>query len=281
MPKIQWFPGHMRKALGEIQVRILRADLVVEVLDARAPQSTHNPVLADVATQTPVLHVLSKQDLADPTVTTAWLRVYPSGTALALTLSGRDPTVAHRLEASALRLASRAGKAKTPVQAVIVGIPNVGKSSLINRLAGRRKVIVRNEPGVTRQQQPITVSRRLVVWDTPGVLSPDLRDQLVAVRLAAIGAIGAAAVDVQEVAAFLVDYLSSCYPRALERVYGVSSGNSGAAQAIEEVAKRRGFLSQGGEPDTERAAQAILKDFESGRLGRISLERPHQATTLD
>ena len=275
MTLVQWFPGHMRKALGDIQRRLLRADLVIEILDARAPHSTHNALLADLASGKPVLHILAKEDLADPIVTAAWLRSYAWGTALALTIAGHDPAVARRLGALAVRLANRQGTVSHQAQAVVIGIPNVGKSTLINMLAGRRRAIVRNEPGVTRREQAIVVNTRLTIWDTPGVLLPDLRDQSVAVRLAAMGSISAAAFDVEEVATFVVEYLASHYPHALERSYGLAGPKQGAALTIEAIAQRLGHLRQGGTPDVARAARNILQDLGAGRLGRISFEGPH------
>ena len=272
MSHVQWFPGHMRRAVRGIEQRIRRADLVIEVLDARAPQSTHSPLLAELASGKRVLRVLAKHDLADTDATASWLRSYASGTALALTLSGDDPTVARRVKSVAVRLAS-AGRGKSrPVYAVVVGIPNVGKSTLINRLAGRRKTIARNEPGVTRQEQAIAVMAGLMMWDTPGVLSADIPDQSVARRLAALGALSTATFDVEEVAAFLADYLALHYPIALKRVYGVVKPEEGAEQVIDAIAKRRGYRGPGNTIDTTRAARTLLHDFGTGRLGRVSLE---------
>jgi len=274
MSRIQWFPGHMHKALRGIEQRLRRADLVIEILDARAPRSTRSPLLAELTTEKPVLRILAKQDLADIDVTASWLRSYGAGTALALTLSGNDPTVARRVKALAIRLATKGGRKSRPIHAVVVGIPNVGKSTFINRLVGRRKTIVRNEPGVTRQEEAVAVTGGLTVWDTPGVLWPDLEDQCVARRLAAIGAVGINAFDVEEVAAFLADYLTSHYPLALEYAYGVGVLHGVAAEVTDAIARRRGYLGPGGTVDTNRAARTLLRDLGTGRLGRVSLESP-------
>jgi len=280
--QIHWFPGHMNKARREIKAALARIDVVIEVLDARLPRASANPMLEQLRGARPCLRVLAKADLADPEVTRAWLK----------TLAGQPDVRTLALDASragAVRgvprlcrelAPQRRGPGK-PVRCLVVGIPNVGKSTLINSLVGRRVARVGDRPAITRGQQRVQLDADVVVSDTPGVLWPKLEDQQAARRLAASGAIGEAAFDVREVACFAAGFLAQSYPALLKARYGLESLPDEPHRIVEAVGRRRGFLVKGGDVDFDRAAEVLLRELRSGLLGRISFERPETGPAAD
>ena len=302
---VQWYPGHMHKARREMQEALARTDALIEVRDARLPASSANPVLAELAPGLPRLCVLTREDLADPAWTAEWLAALErrgtisdtnpdtdtdtnTGTAghagatrtIALDLGQRDATrnLPSLLDALAgPRAASRIG----PRIAMIVGIPNVGKSTLINRLVGRRIAVTGNEPAVTKRQQSValagTMGDRWHLRDTPGVLWPDLHNVRGAFRLAASGAVRDTAMDSGEVAAQLLDELRGRYDAALRDRFGAALPLEEAVATLEAIGRGRGCLGGGGLVDFDRAARVLLDEFRSGRLGRLTLETPAMA----
>jgi len=284
---IQWYPGHMHKARREMQEALARTDALIEVRDARLPASSANPVLGELAPELPRLCVLTRDDLADPGCTADWLRALEARPAeatpqqaLALDLGQRDAARAlpARLDAVAgPRSSGRIG----PRIAMIVGIPNVGKSTLINRLAGRQIAVTGNEPAVTKRQQSVALAGSLGdrwhLRDTPGVLWPDLHNVRGGFRLAASGAVRDTAMDSAEVAAELLDELRGRYDALLHERFGTDLPLDEAVVTLEHIGRQRGCLGGGGLVDFDRAARLLLDEFRSGRLGRITLETPAMA----
>jgi len=287
---IQWYPGHMHKARREMQEALARTDALIEVRDARLPASSANPVLAELAPGLPRLCVLTRDDLADPDCTAQWLGALealggraaeaPPMQALALDLGQREAarSLPARLDSVAgPRASSRIG----PRIAMIVGIPNVGKSTLINRLAGRQIAVTGNEPAVTKRQQSVALAGSLGdrwhLRDTPGVLWPDLHNVRGGFRLAASGAVRDTAMDSAEVAAELLDELRGRYDALLRERFGTTLPLDEAVETLEAIGRLRGCLGGGGLVDFDRAARLLLDEFRSGRLGRITLETPAMA----
>ena len=275
---IQWFPGHMhltRKAIGE---RIREIDVVIELLDARLPGSSANPMLAELIQGKPALKVLSKQDLADPARTALWLAHYnalPGVRALGLDTSMRSPAKA--LIEACQPLASNRGGMTKPMRVLICGIPNVGKSTLINTLKGKRAAKTGDEAGVTKLEQRITLADDFYLYDTPGVLWPRIIVAQSGYNLAASGAIGVNAFDDEEVALELLNYLIPHYPQALQAHYKVNDVTSHTdAQLLEAIGRQRGAVQSGGRVNTAKAADIVIHDFRSGALGRLSLETPEE-----
>ncbi len=268
---IQWYPGHMAKAKREILDHLQQVDMVVELADARAPVSTRNPDLQAINAK-PVLIALTKEDLADPSVTEQWLAFWRTEAVSAVVLDlQQSKGVGHLIQA----MQTLAPKKRRLPRALIVGIPNVGKSTLINRLAGRSSAKTGAKPGVTRGRQWIK-AKNIQLLDTPGVLWPKFDDQEAARRLALIAAIRDDIFDWEETALWLVNYLEKHYPDILpQRYQTVTKG----LQWLDEIGRRRGCLRSGGVVDTELAAKALLQDFRTGKLGRISLERPPLTST--
>ena len=275
---IQWFPGHMhltRKAIGE---RIADIDVVIEMLDARLPGSSANPMLAELIHGKPALKVLSKQDLADPERTTSWLAHYnaqPNVRAIALDTSMTSPAKA--LIQACHQLAPLRGGMVKPMRVLICGIPNVGKSTLINTLKGKRAAKTGDEAGVTKLEQRITLADDFYLYDTPGVLWPRIIVAQSGYNLAASGAIGVNAFDEEEVALELLNYLIAHYPQALQdryKIQDVASHND--EQMLEAIARQRGAVQSGGRANTTKAAHLLIHDFRSGVLGRLTLETPKE-----
>lgn len=276
MAKINWFPGHMAKARRQISEIIPKIDVVIEVLDARIPLSSMNPVLTKVRRDKPVLRLLSKADLADPDVTEQWQRFYEKEqNIIVLPIVMQDKKQLARIPNLCRKLASHRGGIGKPVRSVVVGIPNVGKSTLINGLAGKKVARVGDEPAVTRAQQRIQIANDFTLMDTPGIMWPSPDSELGGYRLAASGAIRDTAVEYEDIALFAVDYLAQRYPQALKDRYKLVTIADTAMECMEAIARHRACI-KGGSVDWHKVSEIILKDLRNGSLGRISLEEPER-----
>lgn len=273
---IRWFPGHMSKAFEQIQDLIKRVDVVIEVLDARLPHSSANHKLQELRRTKPWIKVLNKHDLADPDITKAWVREFELQAGVrALPLSSKKHADTKPLIKLCQTMAPpKRGKPGFPVRVMVVGIPNVGKSTLINTLAGKSMAKVGDKPAITTTTQLIDLRNGVVLNDTPGVLWPDMSDQDGAYRLAASGAIGANAMDSTEVGFFAGEYLMRRYPELILTRYGLQELPATPHDLLLAVGRRLGCLTGGGEVDMNRTAEALLRELRSGKIGRISLEEP-------
>lgn len=278
---ISWFPGHMAKARRQLQDLLKRVDLVVEVCDARLPLSSRNPDLNELAAHKKRLLLLNKADLADPAQTALWLSRFQDKGLTALAIKANKDRNAvlkaiERLTAHKTQRAIARGFSK-PARAMVVGVPNVGKSTLINAIAGRSAFKVQDRPGVTRAAQWIKVSDQLELLDTPGMLWPKLNDQQAAKRLAYIAAVRDEVVDVYHLALGLLSELMSVKPKGLMERYNLADDQLAGQALMEAICRSRGFLLKGGECDLLRGAVCVLDEFRAGKLGRITLESPEQA----
>ena len=285
MKDIQWFPGHMAKTRRQITKSLPLVDAVAELLDARIPLSSRNPEFDRLTGRKPRLVILNKADMADPNVTDRWMQYFKKQGAAVITADSKNGKGVNRFGAAlrellSERLAALAAKGMQgrPIRVMILGIPNVGKSSLINRLAGSKRAKAEDRAGVTRTQQWIKTSEGVELLDTPGVLWPKFEDQEVAVRLAMTGAIRDDTLDKEALAARLLALLHESYPAAVEARYKIPQDAEGTGyELMEQMAKNRGMLLSGGVPNTERAAITLLDEFRGAKLGRISLEQPEKA----
>lgn len=280
---IQWFPGHMNAARRQAAESMEKVDLVIEVLDARVPQASSNPMIESLrrARQRPCLKILNKSDLADPSATKEWLAHYgaqPQVTAVAL--SCRKPADVAKVMPLALKLAPHRGTALKPLRVMIMGIPNVGKSTLMNALLKKRVAKVGDEPAVTKQQQRLHLGNNIILTDTPGMMWPKIEHPTDGLMLAASHAIGVNAIIEEEVATFLADLLLQHYPQLLAARYGLKPEGMDGVGVVEAIAARRGYRLKGGDVDVEKAAHTLLQDYRSGALGRISLETPKRRIEL-
>ncbi len=279
---IQWFPGHMTKTRRMIAANLPMVDGAVAILDARVPLSSCNPELTGLLGGKPWMVLLNKADMADQAMTAQWIRYYRDKGIPALAtdcLSGRGirqfvPTVQEQLLRELIEKRRKAGMVGRPVRLMIVGIPNVGKSSFINRMAGAKRAKVEDRPGVTRTKQWVRVDAQTEFLDMPGVLWPKLDDQEAALRLAFTGAIRDQVLDVEALAMLLLEFLHAQYPQSLAERYKLETQETEGNVLLEMVGRRRGMLLHGGVVDTERAAITVLDDFRGARLGRITLESP-------
>jgi ribosome biogenesis GTPase A len=273
--KIGWFPGHMhraRKVMAELMPRI---DVVIEVLDARLPRSSSNPLLDEMRQGRPCLKVLNKSDLADPEVTTLWVAHFQRKQGVnPLAVSATSPGEVKRIKKLCLSMSKRRPSPLRPVRAMIVGIPNVGKSTLMNALVGRRVARAANEAAITRKTKHIDLSDELTISDTPGILWPNLEDQQGAFRLAASGAIRESALDFDEVALFAADFMLKSYPDLLAKRYKLKEMPENGTDLLTTIGAKRGCLIKGGEVDWNKVTTLFLNEFRGGLMGRISLERP-------
>lgn len=282
MKDIQWFPGHMAKTRRMIAKSLPLVDAVAELLDARLPQSSRNPEFNRMTGRKPRLVILNKADMADPDITGRWMQYYKNKGYAVITADSKNgkgvkqfaPALRELLKDQLQRYADKGMKGR-PIRVMILGIPNVGKSSLINRLAGGKRAKAEDRAGVTRTQQWIKTSDGVELLDTPGVLWPKLDDQEVAVRLAMTGAIRDDILDKEALAARLLTLLHQEYPQAIAERYKIAPEQEGEGfELLELMAKNRGMLLSGGVPNTERAAITLLDEFRGTKLGRISLEKP-------
>ena len=283
MKTIQWFPGHMAKTRRAITVNLKLVDAVVELIDARTPMSSRNPEIDSLTAKNPRMILMNKCDLADADAINAWVSYFKKNNITALAVdckSGKGlnkvlPTLKATVLSELMEKRERSGMAGAPVRLMILGIPNVGKSSLINRLAGSKRAKVEDRPGVTRTKQWVKLKDNTELLDMPGVLWPKFEDQQAAMRLAFTGAISDDILDVETLAMNLLSYLAESYPKSLAERYKVEAeeGDTGF-MLLEKVGRKRGMMISGGEINTERAAITVLDEFRSGKLGRITLEMP-------
>ena len=282
---IQWYPGHMTKAGRMISANVQNVDAVCEILDARIPLASRNPDIDTLAAGKPRLVLLNRADLADPKVTALWREWFKArGLAVLETdcrsgrgVNGFAPAVRALLKDLLAQRAAK-GQATRAVRVMVLGIPNVGKSTFINRVAGKKAAAVSDRPGVTRGRQWISVDRGLELLDTPGILWPRFDSQEVGELLAVTGAIKDDVLDRETLAANFLVRLSRLYPDALRQRYKLEPDSGMAGwELLEAAAKKRGFLAGRGEYDTERMSAVLLDEFRGGKLGRITLERPADA----
>jgi ribosome biogenesis GTPase A len=276
---IQWFPGHMTSARKKAAETMEFIDVVVEVLDARAPEASCNPLIRELRAhrQRPCLKILNKADLADPEATRAWIDFYnaqPGVKAVALTC--KNVSDAARVPKLCAALAPHRNSTLKPLRMMIMGIPNVGKSTLMNMLLKRRVAHVGDEPAVTKSQQTHNINERMTLTDSPGLMWPKIERTEDGLMLAAIHAIGRNAVIEEEVAEYLAGILLARYSASLTERYGVVAGETDGIGVVEAIARKRGcFLkNNSGELDMDKAAMILLTEFRAGKLGRISLETP-------
>ena len=277
---IQWFPGHMTSARKKAAETMALTDVVIEVCDARLPEASSNPMIRDLRLhrQRPCLKLLNKSDLADPAVTQAWLDYYNSQPGVkAVAISSKKPGEAARVPALCKGLAPHRNDGIKPLRMLIMGIPNVGKSTLMNALLKRRVAAVGDEPAVTKSQMCIDLDPTMSITDTPGLMWPKIRHDSDGFMLAASHAIGRNAVIDSEVAIFLADLLLRNYPALLAERYDIDVDGMDGVGIVEAVAKKRGCIvkgRRGGDLDLEKAGMILLTDYRGGKLGRVSLESP-------
>ena len=260
-----------------------KTDLVIEVLDARLPQASSNPMIDELRRfrQRPCLKILNKADLADPVATKAWLEYYNGQKDVhAVALSCKKPADVAKVPGLAMKLAPHRGTALKPLRMMIMGIPNVGKSTLMNALLKKRVAAVGDEPAVTKTQQRLYLGNNMILIDTPGMLWPKIAHPTDGLMLAASHAVGVNAVIEEEVATFLADQLLTRYAPLITARYGFPTEGIDGVSVIEGVAKRRAYRLKGGDLDFEKAAHTLLQDYRSGALGRISLETPESRKAL-
>ena len=282
---IQWFPGHMNSARREAAKTMETVDVIVEVLDARMPEASSNPMITELRQhrKRPCLKVLNKADLADPTVTQAWLNAYNLEAGVsAVALSCNKKGQATQVPSLCQPLAPHRNSTTKPLRMFIMGIPNVGKSTLMNVLLKRRLAKVGNEPAVTKMQQRHTLNDRMTLIDSPGLLWPKIEHPVVGLMLATIHAIGANAVVDEEIAEFLATIFLTRYPTLLTARYEFGVEGLDGAGVLEAIARKRGCLrkGKGGELDREKAARILLTEYRNGILGRTSLETPETREAL-
>ena len=290
---IQWYPGHMTQARKKAEETMEFTDIVIEVLDARVPAASHNPMIDEMRLfrQRPQLKILNKADLADPVATQAWLNYFnnlPNTKAVAL--SCKKPGDANKIPKHCLALTPHRGTHLKPLRMLIMGIPNVGKSTLMNALLNRRVAKVGDEPAVTKSQQRFDLSETMSITDTPGMMWPKIQYESDGYMLAASHAIGRNAVIDEDVALFLADNLLKNYPALLNMRYKLDTMKHNGAMLdvckmdgvdlLEAIAKRRSYKRHDGLWDTEKTAVAFLTDYRSGAIGRISLETPNSRALM-
>ncbi|SCY84642.1 Ras superfamily GTP-binding protein YlqF [Alkaliphilus peptidifermentans DSM 18978] len=283
MMNINWFPGHMKKTRELLKEQLKLIDVVYELLDARIPLSSRNPEIDEIITNKPRVVILNKADLASEDATNRWVTYYKnkgitaipvntiSGKGLRQVLAEGEAVVKEKMEALL-----RKGRRERAVRIMMVGIPNVGKSSMINKLAGKKSAQTGDRPGVTKGKQWIRLKGNLELLDTPGILWPKFEDQEVALKLAFTGAIRDQIMDVDSLALKLIEHLMKEHSKNIEERYSLAAVGETPLETMEMIAKSRGCIIKGGEFDYTRTANIILDEFRGGKIGRITLEKPSE-----
>lgn len=278
----QWYPGHMTKAKRQMQEDIKLIDLIIEIIDARIPFSSRNPDIDDFGRNKSRIVLLNKSDLADPTINASWVSYFNEQGIYCIEINSKNGNGINKINAliseacrEKIERDRKRGILNRPVRAMVVGIPNVGKSTFINSFAKKACAKTGNKPGVTKGKQWIRLSKSVELLDTPGILWPKFEDNSVGMKLAFIGSINDEILIVEELACDFIDYLRTINPGLIGARYELDENiSTSAAALLNEIARKRGCLKKGGETDVSKAAALLIDDFRSGNLGRISLERP-------
>lgn len=278
---IQWFPGHMAKARREVEEQLNLVDLVMELVDARAPLSSQNPMLQQVIKSKPKMVILMKKDLADPEETKRWINYFNDRNVRAIAVNANNKTniqqviqLAKELGEANIERQAEKGIKPRPIRAMIIGIPNVGKSTLINRVTNRRVAKIGDRPGITRHQLWIKLHSDFELLDTPGILWPKFEDKEVGKRLAILGTIKDQLLSLQDIAAHFITYMKEHYVHLLEERYAIDWTMEDMWDIFVAIGKQRGALESGGNVNFDKVAELVLRDLRTGRLGRITLEIP-------
>ena len=278
---IQWYPGHMTKTRRQIEADLKQVDAVCEIVDARIPVSSRNPDIDEICADKPRIVILNRMDLADPAATRKWIEYFrrkgiaaiPTDCKSRKGIGEFQPTVRNVLSEKIQRNAARG--MNRPVRVMVVGIPNVGKSTLINQISGRKGAKAENRPGVTRGKQWVTVDNGLLLLDTPGILWPKFEDPKVGMMLAYTGAVKEGVIDIEELSYALMELLWQHYPDRLKERYGIDMpADAPGYDLIEAAGRKRGYLLARGEINTERMSKVLLDEYRAGKLGKITLEMP-------
>ncbi len=287
----QWYPGHMTKAIRMMQENIKLIDIIIELTDARIPAAGRNPDIDELGKNKYRLVILNKSDLADPNVTKKWREYYESQGLIVMEMNSKTGNEASKVKDLVLKACAekierdkKRGIVGRPIRTMVAGIPNVGKSTFINKLAGRASAKTGNKPGVTKGKQWISLGKNMQLLDTPGILWPKFEDETIGLHIALIGSLNDENLDTTELACELIKILKEYYPNAIMEKYNIDSEAlreleeeqyaTPASAVLSAIAINRKCFKQGAVPDMDRAASLLLDDFRNGRLGRISLERP-------
>ncbi|GIU10729.1 ribosome biogenesis GTPase A [Shewanella sp. c952] len=275
---IQWYPGHMHKAQKEIAEVMPQVDLVIEVLDARIPYSSENPMVSSLRGDKPCIKLLNKSDLADPVVTQQWIEYLEQEQGVkAMAITTLQAAQVKKIPDLCRKFVPSRDKIEKDIRTMIMGIPNVGKSTIINTLAGRTIAKTGNEPAVTKVQQRINLRNGIVLSDTPGILWPKVDNDKSSYRLAVTGAIKDTAMDYEDVAMFAAEYFLAAYPEAIKERYKLKELPDSDIELLEAIGRQRGAMRPGGRIDLHKASELVLHEFRSGKMGLLSLETPAMA----
>lgn len=282
---IQWFPGHMAKARRQVTEKLKLIDIVFELVDARIPMSSRNPMIDEIVSSKPRIVLLNKADKADASITKQWIDYFKEREIPAIAIDAQTGTGLKQITALSKvllkekfdKMASKGIKPRA-IRALIIGIPNVGKSTLINRLAKKNITKTGDRPGVTTAQQWVKVGNELELLDTPGILWPKFEDQLVGFKLATTGAIKDAILNLQEVTVFALNFLREHYPDRLKERFNIDELSDEVVQLFDEIGKKRGCIMPGGYINYDKTSELVLREIRADKLGRLSFETPKQFT---